>query len=388
MVFPPLLFELIQDGGNMEHSAAQGDQEPQVFKQVHAFIRTGRPVPVQKLKLLKPEYEPHLDAYVVFVSAWSGGEDGKVIDELDAWVKTKPFRRRIGGLLLQALSDEAFSDKTLYIIGVCKMLYACDAKFTRNGRDVKMLTVSDVQQTLSKQWLKDLVAQAKELQSFGRSVADAQSALSGLSWTKCVGWLDENCMMLVHKKDKGFPYTSIHQIGEAFFKMLAEATGGPPIVGRPMGWPTNVEEPATAPKSKVGAALREIKSDSLSVDVSKTLKTKGYEVGAELQRKSKGDKSKFIYKIKELLAASSTAVLKRIRDADGSSSTDMAEENCSFTELLANWSVVEGTKEDSYSRVHASTHTHSMCSSQAFVTLHAHVDKHKIREQLLRIHWV
>ena len=359
---PRLFFELIQDGGNLEHAAVQGDQEPQILKQLHSFIRSDRQVPIDKLKMMKPEYESHIDNYVTFVSAWSGGVDGKTIEELDAWCKTKQFRRRIGGQVLGALADESFTDKPLYVIGVCKMLYACDAKYTRNGLDVKMVTVSDIQQTVTKPCLKDIVVKAKELQQFGREVFEAQRKLTNFDWTKHIGWLDENCMAVIHNKDKAFPFKTVHQVGECFFAKVQEIVGET-IVGRPVGWPTEVTMP-TAPKAKnVAPALREMSADSLKVDVSVELNAKGFKVGAEVQPKCKSD-TKSRFRLLELFKSSATATLKRLSD---STEGDHANVSCSFSELLANYSVLESTKEEP-----STCQTH--LSSSAFLFLsHRHV---------------
>ena len=305
----PRLMEILSRTGNASHGVARTQTALQGCKRVLSLASTmPKDTPDFWEKVARaacigmaPDYAETAKAYCGFVQQWSGGKDGRVIDELVAYERILPLKRTIAPADLKSLGEIKFWDGPRYVPAMVKALLLAPPNFVDNGV-AKLFTQNDYSQlssTASK--LKKLAYEAHHCMTAANTFFDAYVTINEIDKIKIIGELEVRCVMLAHSKksttraeSKSFKHIALAAYQLAAEKMRADDRTIP-------RW-EYINELMTPAQGKIASqtAIREFDSEGTIADVD--LQSHGFKVDVTIvkvdvkEQKSTDSPSEFVIK--------------------------------------------------------------------------------------------
>lgn len=237
-----------------------------------------------------------------FVRVWSGGQDGYILKDLEAYEKTLKVKRKLYSQDLQALSKIEFIEGSRYIPAMVKAML--NAPTTDSTGHAVLFTNSDYSSLQPNAKARPFAREANEIMEAGRQFLLAYGRLSPTSQAKLLSDLEVRCVMHVHQKkcETRTSYHSLEQIAQA---MYDEAKVLDPKLPT---W-TKLKTVVTEKLGSRSTGLREIRRDGRVPD--SEMISRGFVEGAKVVKK---DGSGEIHTVTSLTEASGTITLEAAGD--------------------------------------------------------------------------
>ena len=147
----PELPLFLQDCGNVGHSTKNKVTKIQACLQIHTMaafnFKSSQNCMWDAIALSVENSSPHLQGQAKFlcqyVEKWSGGEDPKLIQELDDWAKCLPKMQNVCSQTLSMLAGVPLTQYPDYIVGMVKAIMAAPDSFCAQGES-KLINAADI----------------------------------------------------------------------------------------------------------------------------------------------------------------------------------------------------------------------------------------------------
>ena len=264
-----------------------------------------------------------------FARAWSGGEDGHILRELEAYERTLRVKRKLYPHDLHALAKIDLVDGSKYVPAMVKaMLNAPTADST--GHAV-LFSSSDVSSLLIGGKSRPYAKEANGMMQAATNFLTAYSRLTPSFQAKLLSDMEVRCVMHVHQKrcDTRASYKSLQHIAKAMYDDAKSVDDKLPKWSK-LDSIAEVEKKAT-----IAGSLREIRKDGLVADSEMT--ARGFVVGAMIVKKDSDD-DKTTYTIVELGNSAKTITVKPL-EQDGEDEAQDTQFALDRHEALSSWTL-------------------------------------------------
>jgi hypothetical protein len=197
------MLELVQEAGNMGHGIERVATKLQTMQQVHSMaLRHGDAVDWQAIATAVERHRPWLAGQAAdicaYVGKWSGGQQGRLLKDLDKFAKGLPMHRELSAASLGALAKVDINSAGLYVTAMVKAMLAAPAQYVRDSES-RLFTSTDIAAIGGR--CKPHVLTAIDVMAKGREIAAAAGLdMHAVEVTKAISDLDVRLVMHVHGK--------------------------------------------------------------------------------------------------------------------------------------------------------------------------------------------
>ena len=328
----PALMLVLSRTGNANHGIHRVTTVLQSCKRVHDLycsqVRAGQPTDWEKIiKVasygMPPEYAQDAIMFCDFVQKWSGGAEGKILSELEAYERVLQVKRKIAASDLKALASVDLIDAPRYVPTLVKALLNAPQSMVNDGV-AHVFSPQDFHSLSPSGKNRHHAVDAHSMMNSASTFARAYSRLSEPEIVKLTSELEIRAVMHVHgkKTDTRASYPSLLHIAKHFYDDLKSKDPRVPA------WPLLAALDCDARKGPSSSgAVREV---SLSGDISESaLSDRGFKVGEAVVSKS-GEE--YI-----IVAVGDVVKLKDVRENDA---------EVSRLELVSKWSIKARVEEE------------------------------------------
>ena len=342
----PRLMEVLSRTGNAGHSVYRVQTALQHCNRLHqlALSRQSAGKDVDWDSIAKQacigmgdEFLDDAKKLAEFVRAWSGGEDGFILKDLEAYERTLKVKRKLYPHDLQLLGKIDFMDGSRYVPAMVKaMLNAPTADSTGHAA---LFTNSDFSSLQPNAKGRPFAKEASDMMDSATSFLKAYSRLEPTVQKKLVSDLEVRCVMHVHQKkcETRASYKSLLNIANAMYDEAKTLDDKLPV------WTKLSSVDTTTATTKVPTGfLREIRKDGLIADCE--MSSRGFVVGAQVAKKG-GDG--VVYSVVALDKECKTVTLKP-EPQEGNEEGEPEDIEVGRQEIVSSWAVHVVEQELSY----------------------------------------
>ena len=283
----PELLPLLSEAGNMQQAAARQESEWQVILLLHKSAAGAAPAQpdwkglAQKVASTRPAHADHVEGYANFVRVHAGGIKGQVLQEVGAFLKCQPQKRKVRGATFAALAGVELPTAPHYVPAMVKAMYAAPGKFVKEG-DSRLLSAQEILSAGTK--LKPWAVKADAIMAEARELARGLGVTVLNEGAKLLGDLDVGLVMHIHGKAQGSK--SLADPAWAFHDSLKTLVGPSVVVpSPPESWGKPSQPRDQQVSKKASGAMRELPTAS---NVLQELARKGFQVGGGALHRESG----------------------------------------------------------------------------------------------------
>jgi hypothetical protein len=293
----PKLMEILSEADNNKHDTFRKESPMTTMLNIHARAKMwpqGETIDYVKIasqvsRAHKEEYREDCKHYAAFVENWSGGKEGTLLNELDAFTKTLKVSVNVPADFYGSLAKVTMTRIPFFIIGMVKAALNSPDKFVVKSI-VKLFDTKDINMIVSDK--KDQVLKAHAIMVRARELliacasahstdandgSDEEATPVANKYMILISNLDIRLVMFVHnKKVPGKRvFISLHEIAVQFWDDLnKEDPQGTKGLSCP--WATvKIANGVATPSSGAQGTLRELTMDRASaIQMGYTEKTK------------------------------------------------------------------------------------------------------------------
>jgi hypothetical protein len=208
-----------------------------------------------------PEYKDVATVYSEFVAAWSGGEHGEILAELESYERTLSVKRKLAAADLRQLAKIRFHEAPRWVPAMLKTLLNAPGTMVENGF-ATVFSASDYNGLSTNGRFRKAATDACEHIRKAHSFINAYGTVQHGVKVKLLSELEVRMVMFVHqKKTETRARSNVRTILQQFYDDLSARCKVP-------AWTALTDMTDDAPKPKAKAALREVR---LSGEISTTV---------------------------------------------------------------------------------------------------------------------
>ncbi len=208
----PRLMEILSRTGNASHGVARTQTALQGCKRVLTLavskqLASGRDDvwdDVAKVASIgmPPGYIETARTYCAFVKQWSGGKDGEILHNLEAYEKTLNVKRKIATQDLRSMASITFSEAPRYIPAMVKALLVAPSGFVVDGV-ASLFNAGDYHGLQQGGKCRSAAMEANAIMQAAHTFVNAYAVLSDTEKLKVTSELEVRCVMHTHSKKAG-----------------------------------------------------------------------------------------------------------------------------------------------------------------------------------------